>query len=260
MSDLSKDAASGLEFITVGETKNPKHILVVLHGTGDNCMGIKPVGDLFAKLADTLVLIPNGPVPLSAMLTPEQIEATKQVNPAFDPDQARNWAGVSKIVPTDEETMARMVDEVMTPPVTALNVLIDGQLKKYGLDDKDLVVFGFSAGGMLALHSAIQRKAPCAGVVSHSGHFLGADEAISKPNTLMIFGDQELANPQLNELFTASAATLRYLGLPVEKHVCKDLAHGMNQEAFDTARGFIAKSFGIVVNKPANKPPGPKSP
>ncbi|MEZ0224303.1 MAG: alpha/beta hydrolase [Alphaproteobacteria bacterium] len=265
MSGISKDAASGLEFIVVGETVNPKHILVVLHGTGDNCEGIKPVGDLFAKtLSDTLVLIPNGPVPLSAIFPPEQLEATKQANPGFDPEAARNWAGPSKIVPTDEESMARMVDDVMTPPVTALNTLIDGQLQKFGLTHENLVVYGFSAGGMLALHSSIARDEPCAAVVSHSGHFLGADYAASKPNTLMIFGDQEMANPQLKMLFSGSADYLRAMGLAVEEHICKDLGHGLNREAFDTAQKFIAESLGMELDTPAvtpkSKPAAPKPP
>src|SRR5690349_10561641 len=114
MVKILKDTASGLEFIATGETKNPKHILVVLHGTGDNCKGMEPVGEMFVKsTSDTLVLIPNGPVSLSEIMSPEQIEATKKANPAFDPDQARNWTGVSKRTVTDEESMARAVDELM---------------------------------------------------------------------------------------------------------------------------------------------------
>lgn len=266
MSGMSKDSASGLEFIATGETVNPKHILVVLHGTGDNCEGIKPVGDMFAKmLPDTLVLIPNGMVPLSAIIPPEQLEAAKAQNPGIDFEAARNWAAPSKIVPTDEDSMARMVDEVMTPPVTAVNALIDGQLQKYGLKDDNLVVYGFSAGGMLALHSVIARGEPCAAVVSHSGHFLGADYAPSKPKTLMIFGDQELAHPQISTLFNGSADYLHdVMGLPVEVHVCKDLAHGLNREAFDTALGFFAKSLGIADETPKAAPnatpPAPQPP
>lgn len=261
MSDVQKDATSGLEFIAVGETKNPKHILVVLHGTGDNCKGIEPVGNAFAKsLADTLVLIPNGPVPLSALMPPEQIEASKQANPGLDLDQARNWTGASTIMATDEESMARAVDEIMTSPVKAINTFIDGQLKKYGLADKDLVVYGFSAGGTMALHSSIQRDTACAGVISHSGYFMGADYAASKPKILMIFGDQEMANPQINELFSTSVQALAEdYGLAVQVHVCKDLGHGVNQESFNKACDFAEKSLGIK-SAPAQKPAAKKGP
>lgn len=261
MSALSKDPASGLEYIAVGETENPKRILIVLHGTGDNCNGIKPVGDAFAgALADTLVLIPNGPVSLAEILPPEQIAAAKQANPAFDAEAARNWSGASTTPVTDDESYMQSVEEVMAGPVAALNTLIDIQLKKHGLDDKNLAVYGFSAGGLMALHTTIARDAACAGVVSHSGHFLGADAAVSKPKTLMIFGDQELAHPQLNELFTASVEWLRDLGLPVEQHTCKDLAHGINQEAFDAAAGFIKKSLKEAAPAATVKPARPKPP
>jgi predicted esterase len=265
MSVRSKDGASGLEFIAVGETENPKHVLVVLHGTGDNCEGIKPVGDLFAQqMKDTLVLIPNGMVPLSAVIPPDQLEAAKAQNPGVDFEAARNWSGLSKIIPTDEDSMARMVDDVMAPPVAAINALIDGQLQKYGLSPENLAVYGFSAGGMIALHSAIARDEPCAAVVSHSGHFLGADYAVSKPKTLMIFGDQEMANPQINTLFSGSADYLRAMGLAVDVHVCKNLGHGLNRESFVTALNFMAESLGMSPVAPEiapkAKPPAPKPP
>jgi predicted esterase len=265
MSDVLKDSASGLEFITVGETKNPKHILVVLHGTGDNCQGMEPLGKAFAEsIPNTLILIPNGPAPLSALIAPEQLEAEKQANPGMDFEQARNWTGLSKTPVVDEESMYRAVDEIMGPPVKAINTLIDGQLKKYGLTDKDLVVYGFSAGGTMALHSSIRRDAACAGVISHSGHFMGADEAVSKPKVLMIFGDQEMANPQINDLFSVSAeALVEDYGLTVETHVCKNLGHGVNQESFDKACDFAEKSLGIAGSAPVKKPAhnkGPKPP
>lgn len=261
MTTMSKDGASGLEYITVGDTKDPKHLLVVLHGTGDNCEGIRLVGEMFAKtMPGTVVVIPNGPVPLSQIIPAEQLEAAKLQNPGMDFDAARNWARNSTIVPTDEESMSRMIDDVITPPSTALNALIDAQLKQYGLGDKDLVVYGFSAGGMLALHSSIMREEPCAGVVSHSGHFLGADQANADPKILMIFGDQEMANPQLQSLFSGSADYLRMMGLEVKEHVCKDLGHSLNREAFDTARNFMAASLGIVDLAPRAKPAAQKPP
>jgi phospholipase/carboxylesterase len=258
---MSKDSASGLEFIAVGETKNPKHAVIVLHGTGDNCQGIKLVGEMFARtLPDTLVLIPNGPVPLSEIIPADQLAAAKAQNPAMDFDAARNWARNSTIVPTDEESMSRMIDDVINPPSTALNTFIDAQLAQYGLGSKDFVIYGFSAGGMLALHSSIMRDEACAGVVSHSGHFLGADIATATPKILMIFGDQEMANPQIKTLFSGSADYLRMMGLDVTEHVCKDLAHGLNREAFDTARNFIATTLGIPDPAPKAKPAASKPP
>jgi predicted esterase len=113
---------------------------------------------------------------------------------------------------------------------------------------------------MMALHTGTARDKECACLISHSGHFLGAEEATSKPKTLMIFGDQEIAHPQISQLFLGSAEYLRDLSVPVEEHTCKNLAHGLNCEAFDTARGFIAKSFGIAEPAPAAAPKGPKPP
>lgn len=263
MSDLSKDSASGLEFIAVGETKTPKRMIVVLHGTGDNCEGIRPLGELFANMPDTLVLIPNGPVPLSKIMPAEQIEAARAANPDFDPEKARNWSGPSTIQVVDDETMIAALDEIVTAPVHALNTLIDGQLSKYGLKDKDLVIYGFSAGGLMALHTGIQREEPCAGVISHSGHFLGAYEALSTPRVLMIAGDQEMAHPEAGHMFRSSAEALRSLGLEVQEHTCENLGHGVNREALEAAGKFMGEAFGMKIGKPGPRktlspePPAP---
>jgi phospholipase/carboxylesterase len=254
MTGMFKDPASGLDFIAVGDTKTPKRMIVVLHGTGDNAEGIQPLGELFANLPGTLVLIPNGPVPLSAILPPEQIAATKAANPDADLDKARNWTGASKTKVVDEETMIQALDEIMTEPVHQLNTLIDGQRDQYGLKDKDIVVYGFSAGGLMALHASIQRDEPVAGVIAHSGHFLGAYEAVSTPKVLMIYGDQELAHPQVRQMFLGSAEALRMLGLDVEEHACTNLGHGLNQEALETAAKFMKSAFDVKEEAPKRAP------
>src|SRR5689334_1010618 len=80
--NLIRDPLSGLEFLTVGNTTNPKHVLAVFHGSGDNAQNIRVLGEIFARpYADLLVLVPNGPVSLASLFTEEQIDALKANQP-----------------------------------------------------------------------------------------------------------------------------------------------------------------------------------
>jgi predicted esterase len=261
MTGMTNDPASGLDYIVAGNTDKPKRMIVVLHGTGDNCEGIHPLAELFAKLPDTVVVIPNGGVPLSQIMSAEQIEATKAENPGFDADKARNWTGPSKIEVIDDDTLMQALDEMMAGPVLSLNAFVDAQRDKYGLKDKDILFYGFSAGGLMALHASIDRPEACAGVISHSGHFLGAYDAVSKPKVLMIAGDQEMAHPQVRQMLSGSAEALRALGLDVKEHVCENLGHGVNREAMQTAATFMKESFGLTeVPKRAPRTLDPPTP
>lgn len=259
MSKISKDLSSGLDFIACGETEKPKRIMVVLHGTGGNCVTMERIGQAFARsLPDTLVLVPSGSVPLSALFPPDQIEAAKKMDPSFDPEAMRNWVGSSTIQPVDDDSFLRMLDDVFSAPVYSLNTFIDAQLEKHGLDDRALAIYGFSAGGLMALHTVMDRENECAAVVSHSGHFLGGIGALAHQNVLMMVGDQELAHPMspMRELFPASVEGLRAVGHSVTEHVCKNLAHDINQEAFDTVCDFVTKGWGTL---PEKTPSAPKS-
>lgn len=210
MSDVSNDPASGLDYITAGETKNPKHILVVLHGMGDTCHGIEFVGQAFAeKLPDTLVLIP---------------EAPRERKGVFGPIK--------------------------------LNKFIDGQLEQYGLKDEALAIYGFSAGGTMALAAAGKRAQPCAGVVSHSGFALPGNETpLSTPPVLLIFGDQEVGGFPGSMMLDISKGTLETYGMSVTEHICENLAHAVNDEVINVSADYIAKALGA----PAQQPAAPKS-
>lgn len=265
MPGLSKNTASGLDFAVAGETGAPRHMLVLLHGLGMNAAHMQAEAEKFAeKLPGTLVLIPDAPYTFDQVLPRGQVEAIRQSRPDFDWTAARSWQSRVLLGCTPEESVSAEARGATAPAVRALNALIDGQLKKYGLKDKDLALYGYSQGGAVALQAALGRPEPCAGVVSHSGYFMGTDEACVTPEILLIAGERELAEGQaMRALHEGAKAGLRARGLAPEECVCADLAHGMNAESFGRACGFIGQALGPPppgIASPAARPKGGRGP
>ena len=50
-----------------------------------------------------------------------------------------------------------------------LDRFLDEEMARYGLNDENLVLVGFSQGTMMALHTALRRQTACAGVIGYSG-------------------------------------------------------------------------------------------
>ena len=88
-------------------------------------------------------------------------------------------------------------------------------LAKYALSDTALAIYGFPQGGMLAMYVGVARPSRCAGIASHSGHFLGADEVLSRPQTLLVVGSLELqADQVMSQAYLLATQALRELDVP----------------------------------------------
>lgn len=146
-----------------------------------------------------------------------------------------------------------------------LNRLIDNQLKKKGLQDKDLALIGFSMGGTMAVQTALRRKNPCAAVVCHSGAVLPFTRAREKPDTLMIMGDRDelfflpekktprkgsrilaafqKAGLNLNLRHECSVERLQRAGIAVTEKIFKDLDHRISDASWQEACDFVAQKL-----------------
>ena len=247
MSALNHDAVSGLDFVAVGATEKPKHVLVMLHGSGSDYSDMEAAAGIFTDSlpADTVILVPNAPFKFADILPAEQAAQLKASLPeGMDINKMRSWFDAAKSEGLTQDEVMEGVRAKTLETVGKLNEFIDSQLKGYGLSAKDVAVYGFSQGGVLALQAGIERMAPAAAVVSHSGYLLGADYAFSKPRTLMMVGDQELVEGHpMKEMHALSVDFLREMGVPVTEHVSPGLGHGLNMDTVAVATAFITKAF-----------------
>jgi phospholipase/carboxylesterase len=148
-----------------------------------------------------------------------------------------------------------------------LNRLIDHQLQKRNLLDKDLAFIGFSMGGTMAVQTALRRKNECAAVVCHSGAVLPFTRARKRPDTLMIMGDQDelfflpekktprkgsrfltafqKAGLKINLHHERSVRRLQKAGIDVTEKIFKDLDHRITEDSWREASSFVAQKLGL---------------
>ncbi|MBR9839949.1 MAG: prolyl oligopeptidase family serine peptidase [Rhodobacteraceae bacterium] len=207
-----------------GETRS---CVVFLHGYGANgadLLGLaEPMGE---HLPDTLFVAPDAP------------EACAGAPFGFQ------WFPIPWIDGSSEEEsmqgMGRAVED--------LNAFLDALMVDEDLLPEQVALFGFSQGTMMALHVAPRREDEFAGVVAFSGRLLQpellADELVSRPQILLVHGDQDDVVPP--ESLPAAAEALQGAGWKeVYAHIQKGTAHGIAPDGLGVALAFLRDKCGF---------------
>ncbi len=124
-----------------------------------------------------------------------------------------------------------------------LDQFIDQELERYSLQDKDLILAGFSQGTMMALHAGLRRKNTIKGILGFSGSMSlpenWQNEITSKPPIQLIHGDRDQVLP-LSHMKDAEKALLS-AGLDVKCHISKGIEHSIGPCGLNQALGFLEK-------------------
>ena len=200
-----------------------KQLVVMLHGygaNGDDLIGLaQPLSQI---LPDAVFVSPNAPFPC-------------QANPFGGFQWFDVWQGES----------ADRLAEVRQAAAT-VNVYIDGELARYGLEDNQLALLGFSQGTMLSLHVGLRRAAAPAGILGYSGRLespeLLADEITVRPPVMLIHGEDDAMLSV--DLMDQAAARLTECGVSVETNRCPGLGHGIDADGVRLGAGFLSVVFG----------------
>lgn len=206
-----RDNASGL---------SPKQLMIFLHGYGANGQDLISLApEFFDILPDCYFISPDAPYPFEGGMY-----------------NAYQWYGLM-----DRSEKAMLANARLVAPL--LNEFIDSQLERFSLHDKDLIIAGFSQGGMMAIHNMYRRKNACAAIISFSGFLIGPDELAkeikSRPPILMTHGTRDRIVP-----FSAldnSIAHLRALNIEAYELSVAGLGHGIDDECIDAAKDFLTK-------------------
>lgn len=150
-----------------------KQLVVFLHGYGANGDDLLTIGeDWGSALPDAAFVSPNAP----------------QVCDAFA--AGYQWFAIRAV---DRDLIER--EKPMMGVMPTLNAYLDEQLAKWGVDESQMVVVGFSQGAMMAMYTMPRRKKACAGVIGYSGMLVDAAglkaDGIQKMPILAIHGDAD---------------------------------------------------------------------
>lgn len=198
-----------------------RQLVILLHGygaDGEDLIGLAPY--IARLLPDAAFLAPNAP------------ERCAMQPMGFQ------WWGIESF--SQEE---RLAGAERCAPV--LNAFIEAELERYGVEEGQLALVGFSQGTMMALHVGLRRTRPVAGIVGYSGALVAPErlpeEIQSKPPVLLVHGDRDELLPPDSTLEAVQGLSLA--GVNVEWHLSQGVAHAIAQDGLDLGAAFLKRAL-----------------
>lgn len=194
----------------------PRQLVVLLHGYGSNG-------------ADLIALAPawRQVLPDAAFVAPDA------------PTRCPGAPGGYQWWPIQSFSMQeRTAGAIGAAPV--VDRFLDAELAAAGLEERDLLLVGFSQGTMLALHVAPRRPRALAGVIGFSGMLIAperlAAEIVSRPPVLLVHGAADDVVPVA--ALAGARDVLADNGITVTTHVSPGIGHGVDPAGLAVATTF----------------------
>ena len=205
-----------------------KQLVVFLHGYGADGNDLIDIGEMWRDvLPDAAFVAPHAPEPCG--MAP----------------YGRQWFALTFRDPDERQTGV-----VAARP--GLDVFLDAELARHGLDDAALALVGFSQGTMLALHVGLRRTRAPAAILGYSGALVAPErlaEATARdakgapPPVFLIHGEADSVVPVGATL--AAAQALNAAGISTRSYISPSLDHGVHQDGLIFGARFLAESFGL---------------
>ncbi|MDG1438334.1 MAG: alpha/beta fold hydrolase [Emcibacteraceae bacterium] len=198
---------------------SPEKLVILCHGFGSN-------GD------DLIGLVPHfqRAMPNAVYVSPNAPEVCYGAPNGFQ------WFAL-----TDLSREERLTGTLKAAPT--LDQFIDQELEKYKLENKDLILIGFSQGTMMSLHVGLRRKSNIGGIIGFSGAMTLPEnweaEVTSKPPVVLIHGDMDNVVPvqMMKDAFIA----LQSIDVPVDNHISTGVMHSIGPGGLQKALEFLSK-------------------
>ena len=215
---------SNLKFYEYSDAKDPKYLVVFLHGYGANGENLIDLSYEFKKI-----------LPDAHFISPNAIEPWEGGFP-----HAYQWFSLSAGM--ERRSLDVMAESVKNANKT-LQHFINSQLERFKLSAENLFLVGFSQGAMMALYQGfIQNKKP-AGVISFSGKLILPEmvneKTLSKPEICLIHGESDSVLPFSN--LAEAELMLKENNISFEAHPIPNLDHSIDIHAIRLAQNFIKK-------------------
>ncbi|MBK5910033.1 hypothetical protein CCR85_00805 [Rhodothalassium salexigens] len=194
-------------------------LVILAHGYGSNGQDLHGLAQQMAPhLQRTAFLSPNAPEPCPGAPGGYQ------------------WFGLSRLDPTERDTGV-----IKAGPT--LDRFVTDSLARFDLDDRRLVLAGFSQGTMMALHVGLRRTTEPAGILGFSG-CLGAPAALrheiqSRPPVFLIHGTHDEVLP-FPLMFEAKGA-LEANGVTVRHHLSQNVPHSIGADGLAQGLDFLTE-------------------
>lgn len=200
--------------------QEPKILLVLLHGLGADKTDLMPLAEPLQMFISepTRVVSPNAPYPCD-------------MSPF-----GRQWFSLSNPDP-------KVLVEGVRNAAPHLRKFLVEQASISNLSIRKTILFGFSQGGMIALHVGLRLESEAMGVVCLSGGLI-EDERITsefsaRPHTLICHGKIDDVVPI--DVAKETIKLLEPAGVPLESEFFDNLAHGIDEQVLGRVGQFLKK-------------------
>ena len=205
------------EIVPLSKEK-PKKLMVFLHGYGASGEDLIDLAKEFKHIQpDAHFVSPNAPFDLE-----HQFSAGYQ------------WFSLASYDP-----------QIIYPQILEANrildIFIESQLQRFGIDYQDLILVGFSQGAMMAMYNSLRNAKQNGGIIAYSGKlilptWLG-EQIKSKPKICLVHGKEDLVLPFDN--FLEAKKMLEQEQIPFEHHALDGLGHGIDHHGIRIGREFL---------------------
>jgi phospholipase/carboxylesterase len=197
--------------------KKADKLVIFLHGVGaDGLDLINLADDISEILPNAAFLSPNAPFPYDDFSSGYQWFSLR------DRSEEMLYKGIKTASPI-------------------LKNYIDENLKNHNLSYKDLVLFSFSQGTMMALQFAPTLPEECFAVIGFSGALASPmnlkQDMQTKPNIFLCHGDDDQVVPFSRHRHSAKA--LNDMDFPVEEYIMKGAGHTITMSGLKAAKKFL---------------------
>lgn len=217
---------SELKFYEYSAVKNPKYLVVFLHGYGSNGENLL---DLAYEFKDAL--------PEAHFISPNAVEPWEGGFP-----NSYQWFSLSDGIDR------RHIDHMAASIIHANKILgefISEQLKRFNLKEENLFIVGFSQGAMMAIYQGFVMEKKSAGIVGFSGRtilpeMLG-EKTKARPPVCLIHGELDSVVPFA--CFTESQKLLTEQKILFDSYALPNLDHSIDLRGIKVAKEFIKKQI-----------------
>jgi phospholipase/carboxylesterase len=202
----------------------PRHLVVLCHGAAADARQLRGLENVLRRaLPSAEFLRPNAP------LLAEQYWIVRQLNRAIG---RRCWFSLKD--GRQQEGVRRAA--------AALDERIDLELHRLGLSGKDLVLSGFSQGGMMALFCGLRRPDPPLAIICIAGAVLDERSLPAafhgRPTVLLAHGEADPVVPV--DRSREGEGLLRRLGLDVAAFYEPEIGHAVSPAMISCAGRLLS--------------------
>lgn len=217
---------SELKFYEYCDVKNPKYLVIFLHGYGANGENLINLSYEFKKI-----------LPEAHFISPNAVQPWEGGFP-----NAYQWFSLYGGI--ERKGLEEIAGDIKNSNKILANFIND-QLARFKLTPEKLFLVGFSQGAMMSIYQGLTMPEKVAGVISFSGRLIlpelvGA-KTISKPEICLLHGEADSVVPIQH--FLEAKELFHEHKIPYEAFSFTNLDHSIDINEIRTAQNFIKKTI-----------------